>query len=196
MGAGGDRLRYGYPLNRDSLVLDLGGYHGDFAHEMRRRFKCRVWIFEPVPEFNAIIRKRFRRDPAVKVFGFGLAGKAQSLDLALDGLSSGAFSKVGRRVKVRLEGAAAFLTRSRPEVVDLLKVNIEGGEFELLEALVRTGWMEKIRYLQLQFHSVVPDAEARVEQLRRDLERSHVRQWSFDWIWESWQRKPGGDRLR
>ena len=43
-----EKLRYKYPLTKDSVVLDVGGYKGTFAAEIVRRYGCHVYVFEPV----------------------------------------------------------------------------------------------------------------------------------------------------
>jgi hypothetical protein len=68
-------------------------------------------------------------------------------------------------------------------------VNIEGGEYELLEAMLQQGLAGRVRYFQIQFHDHVPGAEERAGRIRQGLAATHELQWSFPWIWESWRRK-------
>jgi len=72
--------------------------------------------------------------------------------------------------------------------IDLLKMNIEGGEFPLLERLLDAGLMPRIKRLQIQFHEFVPDAHARRAALVARMEETHQRQWNYDWVWECWSR--------
>ena len=61
---GGDEgLRFDYELNSDSLVIDLGGYKGQWTSDIYARFNCRVLVFEPVAQFAASIAQRFRHNP-------------------------------------------------------------------------------------------------------------------------------------
>ena len=57
--AGGDSLRLDYPLNKNSVIIDAGGYIGDFAADMSHKFGCRIDVFEPVAEYAEKIRERF-----------------------------------------------------------------------------------------------------------------------------------------
>ena len=43
----GDKtLRLNYPaLNKDSIVFDLGGYFGDYAYEINKKYGCKVYLF-------------------------------------------------------------------------------------------------------------------------------------------------------
>lgn len=182
--SGSDALRYAAPVPMDGLVLDLGGFEGDFAAAMRRQHRCRVWVFEPVPGFAKRLRKRFEKDAKVRVFGFGLAGKAARPTLVLDGPSTRQGS--GKGVKVSLKAAAPFFKAQGFRGADLAKINIEGGEFELLESLVRGPWIGRLRRLQIQFHPHVERAAARRGALHASLSRTHRLEWDHPWIWESW----------
>ena len=56
---GGDiRFRFDYELAPDSLVLDLGGYEGQWASDLYARQRCRIDVFEPVARFAAAIGAR------------------------------------------------------------------------------------------------------------------------------------------
>jgi hypothetical protein len=91
---------------------------------------------------------------------------------------------------VRLRAFADFFAETGLAKVDLLKVNIEGGEFPLLDHLIASGLINNVIHLQVQFHDFFPDAMARRERLRQQLTLTHVEQWNFPFIWESWQRRP------
>ena len=47
-----------------------------------------------------------------------------------------------------------------------MKINIEGGEYELLERLIAADLIRKIDDIQVQFHNFVPDAAARMERCK------------------------------
>jgi hypothetical protein len=76
------------------------------------------------------------------------------------------------------------------ERIDLLKVNIEGGEYELLEHLIATGDIRKVRKLQVQFHDFVPDAIPRRARILQGLAQTHAQHWNFHFVWEEWGLKP------
>ncbi len=75
-GIKGDRtLRVDYPLTRDALVFDVGGYMGSWAADIRQRFGCTLFVFEPVRPYAEKIRERFKNDPHVRVFEYGLGSR-------------------------------------------------------------------------------------------------------------------------
>lgn len=60
------------------------------------------------------------------------------------------------------------------EKVDLMKINIEGGEYNLVGKLIDSGLIEKIKYLQIQFHDFVENSEEKRENLRSQLTKAHI----------------------
>jgi hypothetical protein len=65
---GGDQtLRLDYALSKNSVVLDIGGYRGDWTAKIVARYGCRSYIFEPSPRFCDAIRQRFSGHDRVSV---------------------------------------------------------------------------------------------------------------------------------
>ena len=62
-----------FKLNKNSNVLDLGGYKGDWANEIDKRYGCNIFIFEPVNEFYKNVYKRFEDNNKIKVYNFGIS---------------------------------------------------------------------------------------------------------------------------
>ncbi|MEM7512644.1 MAG: FkbM family methyltransferase, partial [Bacteroidota bacterium] len=75
--------------------------------------------------------------------------------------------------------------------IDLIKINIEGGEFELLEAIIDAGWVDKIDNIQVQFHDFVPNARERMMEIQKKLSFTHELTYQYDFVWENWKRIEG-----
>ena len=73
--------------------------------------------------------------------------------------------------------------------VALMKINIEGSEYPLLEHIIDTGLIKQIRELQIQFHDFVPDAQSRMQEIQNRLSETHSPTWQYHYIWENWKRK-------
>ena len=54
-------------LNRDSIVLDIGGYTGVWASQILEKYDCQIYILEPVPDFYKILKQRFLHFPRVSI---------------------------------------------------------------------------------------------------------------------------------
>lgn len=45
--------------------------------------------------------------------------------------------------------------------IDLMKINIEGGEFDVVPAIIESGDISKVHHLQVQVHNFVDHAAGR-----------------------------------
>lgn len=180
-------LRLDYELTPQSVVFDLGGYAGQWASDIFAMYRCRVFVFEPVPAFAERIARRFRHNSAVRIFDFGLAAKTggDRIGLALDG--SSLYNAGDDAVDIRLVKFADFLKQENVAKIDLMKVNIEGGEYDLLDHLLSEGLMPCVENLQVQFHDFVPDADRRMAAIHQALARTHETTYQYPYVWENWR---------
>jgi FkbM family methyltransferase len=189
---GGDRThRVNYHLTGESVVLDAGGYHGDFAAEIYRRYGCQIHIFEPEPNFADIIEKRFYGNPKITLHRYGLSNKngIAILDVKEDGTS--VIDIVDGYVSANDNTATL---RDINEVVDelelldidLFKINIEGGEFPLMERCIEKGIVRRVNNFQIQYHDFVPNAEEKRNKINKNLENTHLCQYNYAFVWEGW----------
>lgn len=186
----GDRTRrLDYALGPDSVVLDVGGFRGQWASDVHGRFGCAVHVFEPIAEFYGQILSRFEPNPRIVVHPVGLGDRGRDESFHLSGDATSVFGRKGRAVTARIEAAVPYLHERGLLPADLVKLNIEGGEYELLQHLIDEKALPRIGALQIQFHDVVPDAHARAESIRKELSHTHTRDWDYPGVWESWSRK-------
>lgn len=186
----GDRdLRYRYRIGPNDLVIDVGGYRGDFAAAIREKTGCSAMVFEPHPGFAAALRARFAADEKVQVIAYGLAGRDAVMLLSDADDASSTQATSGSVLEVPMRQAATSFAELGVGAVALMKVNIEGGEFDLLPHLIESGLIKRIDNLQVQFHDFVPDAASRRELIRRALLQTHDLEWDYPFVWESWKRR-------
>lgn len=194
-----DETRTNYPLESNSIVLDVGVYHGDFTNWCSELWGCYVYGFEPVPEFFIEATRNFKDPIHVKLFNYGLGNSTRKVPLHVRADSSTVFFKEdippGQLRTIEIHDVAhTFLTLELLHV-DLLKINIEGGEYELLDRLVDTNLIQRVRFIQVQFHGgLLPgpgpvDADAERLRVRERLTGTHREQWCVkDGLWESWEK--------
>lgn len=188
---GDNTLRLTYPLNSSSIVWDLGGYHGDFAAEIFRRYGSKVYLFEPVPKFYIKCVNRFENNANVQCFPFGLSREAGWFDISNSEDASSFVRDKGAADSVRAEirPVVEMFGELGVDDVDLLKINIEGGEFDVLPALIDAGLIGSVRFLQVQFHNFIPEAHTKRELIRDRLRETHNELWNYPFVWECWERK-------
>ena len=184
---GDQTLRLEYPLTHDSLVFDVGGYKGDWASDIRQRCGCSLFVFEPVRQYAETIKERFKSDPHVHVFAYGLGAGNRVDSIGLSDDASSLFRKANNTVEIEIRDVVDFLDQERVETIDVMKINIEGGEYELLETLLQSGLCGKVKNFQIQFHDFVPSAEARMTAIQSGLAKTHDLTWQYRFIWENWK---------
>ena len=187
---GGDlRFRFDYELTPDSLVLDLGGYEGQWASDLYARQRCRIKVFEPVPEFAAAIRERFRRNPDIEVFAFALGATPRRETISLGGASSSAYKSKAQKAEIEYVDVEQWFSTHGVDSVRLMKINIEGGEYELLERMIERGLTRRVQDIQVQFHNFSVDSAARMAAIQAALEATHVPTYRYRFVWENWRRR-------
>lgn len=181
--------RFNYPeLKPDSLVMDVGSYEGNWANILFQKYGCEIHCFEPVTEFYANIAKRFAGHPKIRVHNFGVGGRNRREKWGWKGSMTGVVSP-GQPVEVVIEDVVDVL-RADPifgRDVALMKVNIEGGEYDLLEYLI--GRQQQTANIQIQWHSVIDNCVARRKAISDALSLTHELTWqdpNFDNGHENW----------
>jgi FkbM family methyltransferase len=175
-----ESMRYEYPLKPTDLVVDVGGYEGRFANTIADKYGCRVWCFEPV--FYDELKSKLRH--SILIFEKGLAGSNRTELMHIKGDSTGVFAD-GEPRQVEL----VDIVEAIQEPVALLKLNCEGCEFEILEALLERGNPFLYDNIQVQFHPVVPGFQARWESIRERLLQTHELTYDAPWCWENYKLK-------
>ena len=188
---GDEKLRLDYPLNSEDVVFDVGGYHGDFAAEIYEKYGCKVYIFEPVPEFYSMCLNRFKGNNKIICLNYGLSSKDEFLYISLAENASSFTSPhaKGSLQKVQLRSVVKVIHELDIKQIGLMKINIEGGEFDVIPSIIESGDIDKVKHLQIQFHNFVANAEMMRDAIRSNLAITHKEIWSYEFVWESWDLK-------
>jgi FkbM family methyltransferase len=183
-------LRINYPeINSNSVVFDVGGYMGSFTESIYTRFSCSVYIFEPVKEFYDVCNFKFCHIPKIKILNYGISSKSCESLIYLSGDASSTTSINGASIEnIELREISRVIRDLEIKSIDLLKINIEGEEYNLLEKLIQfPELLEKIKNIQVQYHPFIPDCDNRRNRINSLLMRTHECNWSYDWVWENWK---------
>lgn len=184
---GDSTMRVDYELSSESRVWDVGGYQGDFAAEMVGRYDCEVWVWEPVLEFYERIVRRFEGSKKVQVFNYGLGASTRLEQIALKRNASSIFGKGSCVQEIKIVGVQWMFERMGEGRVDLMKINIEGGEYELLWRMIELDLCKRVRNIQVQFHSFVLGAEDKMTAIQAKLAITHHLTYQYPFVWENWE---------
>ncbi len=184
----GDKThRLNYDLTETSVVFDLGGYEGQWASDIFSMYRCEIHVFEPVAHFAQSIQQRFRHNSKIQVYGFGLGCKDADVEMRLAADGSSTFQSAGKITAAKLFDVVDFLRGHGITNIDLMKINIEGGEYDLLERLIAAGVIYRVKNIQVQFHDFVPNAALRMRQIQDALSRTHRLTYQYEFVWENWE---------
>jgi len=188
--AGGEQLRFNYyGLDNYSVIFDLGGYQGQWASDMYSRFKSKIYIFEVYTPYFNNITNRFIFNNDIQVYNYGLSADNTTALITIDEFSTSAFKQSDHMTEIKLQKASEFVSANNLSKIDLMKINIEGGEYELLGHLIDSGIITIIDNIQVQFHDFVPDAVNKMNMIRQRLSVTHYPTYQFDFIWDNWAAK-------
>jgi FkbM family methyltransferase len=178
-------------IDRQSVVVDVGAYTGDWAQKIWDRYKPTIYAFEPAPFGYKSTAERFFGNERVQAYDYGLGGSNLTASLALKGPGSSIYDEPvffgSTDIQIRDVGEA--FDEVGLEQIDLLKVNIEGGEYDLFDRLEKTGWLSRTRLILVQFHEWHPKAYSRRRRNRRAFRANHDEVWNYSWVWEYWRRR-------
>ncbi len=179
-------------LNSDSIVFDIGGWRGDWASDIYAKYKSRIHVFEAVPEYAEFISKRFSANPEIIVHSHGLGNSDSKILIYIGDEGSSLFknyntSGVAKEIEIR--DVCGFAKSKNITEIDLMKINIEGGEYDLLERIFEGNLHFCIDGFLIQFHDFVENAESRRESIRSKLSVTHELIFDYPFVWESWKRK-------
>jgi|ERR1051326_692546 FkbM family methyltransferase len=192
---GDETLRINYNLNESSIVFDIGGFKGDWCAEIYARYSPAIFVFEPVKEFYSAIQKRFSQNKKVKIFPFGLSGKTEEKEISVMSEASSTFldknniHSFSSKEKIELKNIIEFISENNILKIDLMKINIEGGEYQLLDTLIDSGFIARVDNIQVQFHDFVENATINMKKIKEKLQLTHELTYEYIFVWENWKRK-------
>lgn len=182
-----ERLRFDYGLSKDSLVFDVGGYKGDWTYEIYHKYKCNIFVFEPITLFYEDIKKRFKYLDKIKVYDYGLSDFNEETKISLHDSGSSVVHDWNTSFEIiKLVDIVEFIENNNIDKIDLMKINVEGGEYKILHKLINSGYIEICKNLQIQFHSFIKDAHILRDNIRSKLSLTHHLTYDYPWIWENW----------
>ncbi len=184
---GDQTLRLNYDLSSDAVVFDLGGFEGQWASDIFSRYCCSIYVFELFDEYAKAISLRFDKNPKIKIYPFGLSVKDENNVISVAGEGSSIYREGTIKKNVQFKNIKTFLEQNNIKQIDLIKINIEGGEFDLLEYILDEGLAVQIKNFQVQFHDLFPESKARMEKIQSRLSKTHNLTYQYHFVWENWE---------
>lgn len=179
------------PVGPGGVAIDLGAYIGEWAKNVAEKTGATVYGFEANAGTAKKAMARTAELPSVTIFPYGVGGADARERMARDGPGSSIHKSDGAfgTIDVEIRDIATVLADLGLDHVDVLKVNIEGAEYELFDRLAVTGWLDRIDTISVQFHEWGPHGHAGRKRNRAQFARTHDEEWCYPWVWELWTRR-------
>ena len=181
--------RINYDLNQDSIVFDVGGYVGWFVEQINNKYGSKIYCYEPLKNFSDQIQTKFAANNNVFVFPLAISDENKKETLYINNDASSAFQKTGQPIEIDCITLDKAMLDNNLNHIDLIKINIEGAEYALLEYMIKNDLVEKCDNLQVQFHSFIEHSELRYNYIKYELEKTHYLTYQYPYVWENWKRK-------
>ena len=150
-------------FRKESVIYSAGvGRDISFEHALVDRFGVTIVLLDPSPTALETMTLPQNRRPELKFEALALAGHTGFLDLAPPiNPSEGSWisrdpgtvvpSSTGETVSVPCTTLGDLMARHAHKEIDLLKIDIEGAEYGVLESILREG--VPIRQIAVEFHN-------------------------------------------
>ncbi len=150
----------------DQTTLVSFGLGDDVTFEMEliERYGCRVFGFDPTPRSIEYIRKCVTH-PRFVSYPYALADKNGVLEFTLppacaaDQTSASAvasYAMDSKRIQVPCLTLSTAQDRFGIQQIDILKIDIEGFEYKVIEQLIANDWISQVSQLLVEFHHFLP----------------------------------------
>ena len=159
--------------NKLQILIDVGSHKGEYIKSINSKFSIeKIFAFEPNPEIYNILEKNIYRDN-IKTFNFGISDKSGtvSFNKNLESSSSSINNlnkeskyykkkflllnflnkkKITTRINVQVKRLDQFIINNQIDIVNLLKIDTEGYEFNVLKSLGNK--LTKVKIIHLEHH--------------------------------------------
>jgi len=185
-----------YELNDNSVVIDLGGYHGLWIDEILKKNSPHIpniILVEPVPEFYNHLISKYENYEKIKVMNIGVSvdknETTKTLYVSSDGSSTNFNTNVNTSIQIKTLPIDKILSDNYINEVDLLQINIEGDEYGLMEYMIESNIINKFKNIQIQFHLGVPNEIERRNNIQKNLiSKGFKNKFDYPFVWESWEK--------
>ncbi len=135
------------------FIIDAGANIGDSAVYFLNRFRgCRLVALEPHPVFSSIAKRNLACYPNATLIQKGLWSHEIRLGLSDQATGSSFCGDISPSFEVECVDIAGLLRRYAQSRIDILKLDIEGAEWEVISRDSET-WLAVTRLIVVELHS-------------------------------------------
>lgn len=183
-------------VDENSICIDCGANVGTITGAFANK-GATVYAFEPNPECFEELIKKFKGNPKIHIYQKGVLDRTSTMKLYKsiyhndDSLffsqsSSLYSSKDNVDSKEYFEVECIDLIEFIKDLnqdIDILKIDVEGAEFQILEKLINENLYEKIEHILVETHDeTIPEIREIATKVRKTIKELNITNINLDWI--------------
>ena len=188
---GDETLALDWPLTPMSRVWEIGGFEGRWVKQMAEKFGCFIDVFEPQMWAVERMRTKFGENDKITIHPYGLwvdNGYLWIGNFGTDGANIMGNADNGK-VEVGAFRLYSDVMEALPSPVDVCLMNVEGAEYFLIPAMVKSGWIGKFENFWCQFHTDKELVAGQSERIMESMLDTHELLWDCFPTAVAWRRK-------
>ena len=165
------------------VVLDIGGYIGDLSLYCASEFSSKVYCYEPTPQNYKMIKTNLELNPhlesLITVHNKGISNSNHPIKLNVQEINGEIHASSHKKYKTdqqTIEVPCVSLNEAINQVnepiIDLLKIDCEGQEFEILKDIDSKKLSEQVIYIAFEYHKFVKDYVEKLDDILKNLEQN------------------------
>jgi FkbM family methyltransferase len=141
--------------------VDLGANLGEVCNILRYFLPelTDAYLFEPQLDNFAFLQDRYKDNPKIKCFNYGIYYGMTELPLYRRDKNIGGYSVNNAHETCKLVGETIILKtleEANIPVVDFVKIDVEGSEENIIK---NSTYLKKVKYLEIEFHDDLRNLE-------------------------------------
>jgi FkbM family methyltransferase len=168
-----------------SVTLDLGSYKGQSLVRLRSKVQGVIHGFEPIVSFWNQCRNTIQPHSDIYVHPIGVGDVDEVRDLFVSDDETSAIREASQRESCTFRSFASVWAHLRLQTLDVLHMNIEGGEYAVIRSILSHGLLPKIKTIVVQFHYPEQYSAERAA-IQAEFRKTHTCVYNYAFVWERW----------
>lgn len=186
-----EHLRYEYDLNENSIIVDIGAFKCEWSIKISEKYNNpSILAFEASKTFFDEAYNNIANFNNIKLVNKAISNQFKKENIKIgvaDGVSTSFFIESENEEEVDCIPASEIFSTFGLNNVDLMKINIEGSEYDVLEYLIDNNLITKVKNIQVQFHRLGDNYMDRFLKIKENLRKTHKLTYECLFIWENWE---------